>query len=229
MAHFLRYNAPAIRQRNMPEEGQASAKTGPKSRTVLSAASKDSPKVLLIEAEFTRWEGITKEVRQQELGFINERFHELLNELYDTANLCVERHQILSKNHIWWRRTVIAGTGVVAVVNIVAANRSMKELTAGIISVAAAVVAAVLSIIANLESFYNAAEKAQGYRESRELFLDAARDFDRRWDVYVRPFSDSPEACVNSAELYRQLVIKDSELRAKLKELTKTEGRGSKK
>ena len=86
-----------------------------------------------------------------------------------------------------------------------------------------------VATLANLESFYNSAEKAQGYRESREFFLDAARDFDRKWDVYVRPFTDEAEACANAAELYRLLVAKDGELRAKFKELIKTEGKGSKK
>ena len=71
----------------------------------------------------------------------------------------------------------------------------------------------------------NARERAQAYRESRELFLDVAREFDRRWDIYVRPIGDHPEACLNASELYRQLVAKDRELRAKFKELTKTESK----
>jgi hypothetical protein len=188
-----------------------------------SRSLKEGRSPVLVEAELSRWNLITLEVRQQELGFLNERFHELLNEIYSSANLCVDRHNTLSKNHVTWRRTVIVGTGIVAIVNLLAANHYLREYIGPGISVLAAVIAVVLAILANLESFYNASEKAQAYRESREFFLDAAREFDRRWDAFVRPFTDNAEACVNASELYRQLVVKDSELRAKFKELTRTE------
>jgi hypothetical protein len=177
----------------------------------------------LVPAQLSRWNLLTIEVRQKEMGNLTARYYEVLNEWYDSANQCVDQHARFSKNHIYWRRTVIVGTGVVAVANLLAANRGIREFCHGVAPILAAVFAAMLAILANLESFYNAAEKAQGYRESRELFLDAAREFDRRWDAFVRPFTDSAEACVNASELYRQLVVKDSELRAKLKELTKIE------
>ena len=41
------------------------------------------------------------------------------------------------------------------------------------------------------------------------------------WEIYVLPLGDSPEACLNAVELYRRIVLKDRELRGKLKELTK--------
>jgi hypothetical protein len=114
------------------------------------------------------------------------------------------------------------------VANLLAANREIRNFAGGAVPVLAAVLAVVLTMLASLESFYNAAKKAQGYRESRELFLDVARDFDWRWNALVRPFVDTPQACVNAAELYRQLVAKDAEIRAKYEELTRTP-EGSKK
>ena len=116
-----------------------------------------------------------------------------------------------------------------AIVNLISAHRWVQESTKGLFPIAAAVLAVTLAILANLESFSNSFEKAQGYRESRELFLDVAREFDRRWDVYVRSLGDSPEACVNAAELYRQIAARDRELRAKFKELTKTEAKAPKR
>jgi len=183
---------------------------------------------VLVEVELKRWSVITPQIRQRELGVFNDRFHELLNELYDSANLCVDLYQSFAKTHVYWRRTLIVGTGFVAIVNLLAANDKVTSWSGETFSVVAAVLAVILAILANLESFYNAAEKAEGYRQSRELFLDAARDYDHRWDVYVRPLSDNAEACVNAAELYRQLVAKDSELRAKFKELTKRERKPAK-
>ncbi|MGD1210005.1 MAG: hypothetical protein ABR973_01445 [Candidatus Acidiferrales bacterium] len=109
--------------------------------------------------------------------------------------------------------------------NILAANGKVRDLAGGSATVFVAVCAVILAILANLESFHNSAERAQAYRESRELFLDVAREFDHRWDVYVRPLADSAEACLNASELYREIVVRDRDLRAKFKELTKTGGR----
>lgn len=201
---------------------------GDKGKGGSSVPAKRERSTVLVEVELSRWSAISPQIRQQELGVYNARYHELLNELYDSANDCVDLYRSLTKNHTYWRRIMIIGTGVVAVVNLLAANDKVTVWFGESFSVAAAVLAVILAILANLESFYNAAEKAQGYRQTRELFLDAARDYDRRWDVYVRPFTDNPEACVNAAELYRQLVAKDSELRTKMSELTKTERKSTK-
>src|SRR5262249_54659824 len=149
--------------------------------------------------------------------------HELLNDIYESANLCVARYNSFSKSHVWWRRIMIVGTGLLAVINLLAANKDVKEAIANKFSfnglaVIAAAFAIVLAILANLESFGNFPEKAQAFRASRDLFLDVAREFDRRWDIYVLSFGGSPEACLNAAELYRQLVAKDRDLRTKFKE-----------
>jgi hypothetical protein len=179
----------------------------------------------LIQIELKMWATISPEMRKEQLQAFNERYHGILDELYISANLCVDRYQSFSKAHTKWRWALILGTGFIAIVNLLAAYKRVQETTGSLFPIGAAVFAIILAILANLESFSNSLEKAQGYRESRELFLDVAREFDRRWDIYVRPLGDSAEACVNATELYRQIAVRDRELRAKFKELTKTEAR----
>jgi len=179
----------------------------------------------LIEVEREMWVSIEAEVRIEQLSLLDQRYHQLLDEIYASANLCVDRHQSLSQQHSLWRKIVIIGTGTVAIVNILAAYKTEGHRLFEYGSLVAAILAGTLAILANMESFLNARERAQAYRESRELFLDVAREYDRRWDIYVRPLGDHPEACLNASELYRQVVAKDRELRAKFKELTKTESK----
>jgi hypothetical protein len=167
-----------------------------------------------------------------DLKTIDERYKALLNEIFSSANLSLAQYQKLSSSNIIWRRRLILGTGVVAIVNLLAAHKIPEKVPYftdlnGLIPIVAAVFAATLAIMANLESFYHFSERAQAYRDSRDIFLDAGRDFVRLWDIYVLPFGDSPGAYTNAAELYRRLVAKDRELRRKFKELTETTGKDS--
>jgi hypothetical protein len=188
-------------------------------------SSLDDRGAALIEVEREMWISVSSEVRIEQVSLLDQRYHQLLDEIYDSANLCVDRHQSLSLLHSLWRKIVIIGTGTVAIVNVLAAYKTSGHNLFEHGPLIAAILAGTLVILVNLESFLNARERAQAYRESRELFLDVAREFDRRWDIYVRPMSEHPEACLNASELYRQLVAKDRELRAKFKELTKTESK----
>ena len=74
-----------------------------------------------------------------------------------------------------------------------------------------------LAILANLENFGNFLERGQSYREARELYVDAGREFERLWQTHVVAFWPRPEACVNARELYRRICVRDSELRRKVK------------
>jgi len=169
----------------------------------------------------------------EDLKVIDARYTALLDEIFESANLSVEQYQNLSNSNRSWRRRIILGTGIVAIINLLAAHKvpeSFQHLhhLNWILPIAAAIIAAVLAILANLESFYNFAERAQAYRDSRDIFLDAGRDFVRLWDSYVRPLGDTPGAYTNGAELYRRLVAKDRELRRKFKELTEATGKSAK-
>ena len=88
--------------------------------------------------------------------------------------------------------------------------------------ISAAIYAAILTLFSNLENFNNFLERSQAFRESREIYLTAYREFERRWHVYVRPFGDGAEACVNATVLYREVVERDESLRSKFKEITET-------
>jgi hypothetical protein len=111
-------------------------------------------------------------------------------------------------------------TGLVALLNLVAMQ---DTAIARILSGVAGGAAVILAIFTNLESFFNYSERAQIYRESRELFLDAYREFDMLWNTHVLPYYGMPEACLNAAILYRRITAKDQDLRRKLKQLTTTD------
>jgi hypothetical protein len=207
----------------MPESGAVgSAPLRPRGRS-RDALGEDGG-VQLIEITIETWSQGKEENRQSHLQEIDQLYHDQLQELYELANLCVDKYEQLSSSHSRWRRTVIMGTGVVALFNVVAAYKWNQDWQP-VFAVGAALAAIMLSVLANLESSSNCLEQAQVYRESRELFLDVAREYDRLWNSYVIPLSDRAEACINADELYRRLINKDRELRGKLKDLTKTESK----
>ncbi len=212
----------------MPEDEKKKEKEAGQETVKSSVELRSS---LLVELDRDTWLSLSDEVRKGQIIHVKERYDQLLDEIYNSADLCVDRYQHLAWQHVLWRRLLIVGTGVVAVANLLAAYHSKSEpawvpawlwMCLSFRSLLAAVLAAVLAVLANWETLLNAQERAQAYRESRELFLDAAREFLRRWDIYVRPLGYRPEACMNASELYKELIVKDQELRAKFKELTKT-------
>lgn len=195
----------------------------------------DEPAFGLVDITQDRWMEIDSEARMKLLAEIGEHYHGYLQELYMTAELCVKQFQKSSSAHRRWRRILIIGTGVLAILNLLATKTGQSVADAfpvglkwlsGLVPflpMISAICAVILAILTNLESFYNWPERAQSFRESRELFLDANREFERVWAVYVRPQSDSPEAWSNAVELYKRLVAKDRELRSAFKELTRLE------
>ena len=213
------------------DRGQTSISKGRRVPT----AHIDDPAAGLVDITQDRWLEIDSEERMKLLADIDQHYHGYLQELYVTAELCVDQFQKSSSAHRRWRRLLIIGTGVLAILNLLATKTGQSvagTLPLGLnwlpalvqfLPMIAAICAVVLAILANLESFYNWPERAQSFRESRELFLDANREFERAWAVYVRPQSDSPEAWSNAVELYKRLVAKDRELRSAFKELTKFE------
>jgi hypothetical protein len=89
----------------------------------------------------------------------------------------------------------------------------------------AAVYAVGLTIAGNLENFFNAGEKAAGFRESRELFLTRYREYLFKWVHFVESFGFSPRACINAGRVYNDLVESDRELRSKVQDLTEVKAR----
>jgi hypothetical protein len=167
------------------------------------------------------WDVLTDEERRGLIGNLDASYKEYLENLYKSADLCVDRYNEFTKSHVSWRRTAIIGSGILACLNFTAASKRVAMWENGLIPIVAAIAALILALLANLETFSNSAEKAQTFRESRELFLDAAQEFDRVWTIHVIALGDTLEAYANAAELYKRIIATDSELRSKFKEQTK--------
>jgi hypothetical protein len=188
----------------------------------------------LLETTHAYWSDpcTSQNERKTYLDGIQQSYNGLLEEFINTADACVDQTNYLERVNEKWRWTVILGTGVVAIINILAANfvtnadslTSVSGKTAIVFSVAAAVAAAILTVLANLENFANPQRRAHGFRQARERFLDASREYQQLWNTYVNPFYPRAEACINSIILLRMLVEKDRELRDRLVELTKIKG-----
>ena len=145
--------------------------------------------------EFWSERNSTEDDREKYLTRVNRAYHLLVDEFYDSANQSVKPYKRHSRSHLLWRWGVIIGAGAVAIVNLTAAFITGGDVNTLIwfkvkdldqwVSIGAAVLAALLVTATNLENFTNASEKAQGYRESRDLFLDAARHYERLWRTHV--------------------------------------------
>ncbi|HYK36988.1 DUF4231 domain-containing protein [Alloacidobacterium sp.] len=199
---------------------------GPVDRRRAVSQRLGDPGADLAGMEADSWQEMDEEQRAKLIEYVNLRYTGYLNDLYESANICVERYDASTARYRIWRHIIIIGTGIVAIINLLAANRDhlvFWYLKGNAIPILAAIAALVLAVLANLETFYNSAEQAQAYRESRELFLDAAREFDRVWNVSVVHLGDSAKAYANAIELYKRIVAADRDLRGKFKELTKTE------
>ena len=90
--------------------------------------------------------------------------------------------------------------GGLAILNVIVAfrrpqpNDPLKEISWNQgLSLAAAVYAGLLALLTNVESFLNYADKKASSRESRELFLDAYRNFKMLWLVRVFPSDIHPK------------------------------------
>lgn len=180
----------------------------------------------LIDLTVEAWTRMKEEDRFSYLEDLNKTYHTYVDEFYQLANDCVDRYDSATNNYARWRRIIIIGTGAVAIINLLAANYSLSKWSKNVLPITAAIAALALTVLANLESFFNFAIRAQAYRESREMFLDAARESQRVWEVYVAPFGSAVDGCANAVELYRRVVALDRELRSKFKELTKTKDSG---
>jgi hypothetical protein len=159
-------------------------------------------------------------------GHIYPAYQIILQEFYESADVCVSEFKRCQDKHRIWRYLIIIVTGVVAILNALTALLSQQPDTKYITGAAivGAVAAAGLALLANLENFGNYLERAHAYRESRELFLDSAREFERLWETNVVSFwpsSPRAEACINAGILYRMICNRDRELRRKVKEMTK--------
>lgn len=145
-------------------------------------------------------------------------FHNLLEDFRTNANDAVNSYSFygsLSKN---WRVSLICATGGLALLNVLATSwpDTWTYASKTTFSFVAAIFAVMLALLTNIESFYNFTDKKTSTRESRELYLDAYREFEMLRLTYVYPYGYGPQACLNFNGIYRRLVVKDLELRRKI-------------
>ena len=178
----------------------------------------------LIGLDAEQWEAIAAKSRVTLFEGIDARYKIYLKSFYDSSNLCVVRHDKFLRRHRRWRYVAIIGTGLLACLNFAAAKRSFA-VPFNMLPIIASLGALLLSILANLETFGNCSEQAQAYRESRELYLDAAQEYDRAWSVCVVALGDTAQAYANAVELYRRIIAADRDLRRSFKELNKYGGK----
>lgn len=164
-------------------------------------------------------------------------FFQIVNDYLDQANRAAQRYRELSKSHSRWRFWTIVATGGLALINACAAFdlfqmplskpnvQGVQVTLPAVLNVIAAIYAGALTVSGNLENFFNAGEKATGFRESRDLLLNRYREYSFKWFFYVEAHGKTAKACANAGRLYRQLVDSDCELRQKIKQLTEVHAR----
>jgi hypothetical protein len=171
------------------------------------------------------WASRTQKERRHYYSQIDLNYHTIVDEFFKSADNSVDKFRSFTKSHVKWRWLITILAGVLATLNIIVAYTAKLDDVVWLkylqLPLVAAVFASIIAIVSNLENLNHYADRAQAYREIREMALNAAREYEMFWHIYVRPFSDSPKACVNAVKLYRQVIEKDEEIRGQTKELTK--------
>jgi hypothetical protein len=171
------------------------------------------------------WVNLSAEMREAYYKTIDEYFNNLLEDFREVANEAVEINKLFGRRHVAWRVLLIVSTGILAVINVLAAKNWANFAILGIhlqtaLPLLAAVYAAILALLTTLEGFFNYPDKKTSTRQSRELYLDAYRQFEMLRLTQVYPFGYTGQACYNFSKIYQQLVRKDEELRRKILQLT---------
>jgi hypothetical protein len=190
--------------------------------------------VSLEEQSENYWHGRSAEERQGYLEQLNLSYHAIVDDFLHLSSTAVESYQDMVTRHLSARRRMIWMSGAMAIANIVVSvvvaqgdsphftesSRSWLKGAGIVLPGLVAVYAALIAVFSNLESLENHLPRAQTYRQARESSLNAFRELEMLWHVYVRPFSDTPAACVNAANLYRRAVTRDQEVRGQIMEKT---------
>jgi hypothetical protein len=180
----------------------------------------------LVEPGTQYWSDRSPEERVEHTSQLETFFKDLVEDFLKQSDVCVDRYIELNKAYKLWRVSFIILTGFLAILNVFIASlpsRSVTTATITNLSIIAAVYAAIIAVVSNIENFLKYRERSQAFRQAREDFLDAHRQYTMLWLSYVHPFGDTPTACINASRLYRRVVIRDQELRALVKQLTDTD------
>lgn len=174
------------------------------------------------------WNRASHEERKAYYTQIETFYRKILDEFFQQANASAGQYLTYSRRHLATRRRMIVFGGILALLNVAIAytagfggTEDTDVWTGWLLALplVAALYATALAVYSSLENLYGYAGRAQRFREIRELFLNAAREYEMLWGVNVRPFGYTAPACVNAAIAYRRIVRKDKEVRSQAKEL----------
>lgn len=174
------------------------------------------------------WSGQSEPDRLDYLKQIDACYHAIVDEFFELSNVCVQRFQAANASHVTWRQRMIWLTGSLAALNVLVAyfasldreNSSWPYVLLRALPLIAAVYATFIAIISSLENLHRYHERAQGFREARDLLLGATRRYEMLWHTSVRPYRTSATACAQAEALYARIVAEDDQVRAQVKELT---------
>ena len=189
----------------------------------------------LEEQSDSYWQGRSAGERQAYIEQLDAHYHAIVGDFLNLASVAVDDFKAMLRQHLGARRRMIWMGGAMAIANILvsfvvaqgdnpslAAWHGLVRVTGVVLPAGVAIYAAIVAVFSNLESLENHLQRAQASRQARESSLNAFRELEMLWHIYVRPFSDTPTACVNAANLYRRAVIKDQEVRGQVMEKTQS-------
>jgi hypothetical protein len=224
---------------NRPDEREPNLQSHGRPRRFATAPSREKPRFAegnkqvnshLVQPSPDDWKHQKPEVIARYYAQTESDFFGIVNDYLSQANSATNLYRISSLSHRRWRFWIIIATGMLAAINVCAALELLKiplwkeTSLSAILSGVAALYAAGLTVAGNVENFFNRAEQAAGFRETRDLLLNRYREYLSKWLYYVEAYGKTPTACINAGQLYRQLVDTDQELRQKIKQLTEVQG-----
>jgi hypothetical protein len=185
----------------------------------------------LVEPAERDWKNQDPEIFTRYYDQTELDFFAIVDDYLVQANVAAGQFRSSSQWNSRWRFWTIMATGLLAAINVCAALQILDvPIWSGVtrlpilLNAVAALYAGFLTVAGNLENFFNYAEQAAGFRESRDLLLSRYREYRFKWEHYVEAYGRTPTACLNAGRLYRELVDSDQELRQKLKQLSDVQG-----
>ncbi len=182
----------------------------------------------LLEPDRSYWAENDPQNMADHIDLHCEIFNSYLEYYKKRADAALRTSAKRKQQYRWWKGAIIILTGSLAIQNILVANGGGVEIPfvsfdSAIVegAVVAAILSAIIGIVVNFDSFFAFADVAETNRSIRELYLDAHREYETRWVVYVESYGCSPEACLNATRLLRAIQDRDLSLRNEERQLSR--------
>jgi hypothetical protein len=173
------------------------------------------------EPSFEDWERQDQKIIADYCTQTEREFFAIIDEYVADADEVTRKYKACEKSHARWGLSIIIATGILALINLCAAlNWTDQCVVSQFLNAFAGGFAICLTAARHAENSFNWGEKANGFREARELLLNRYQEYRSKWICFVVAYGETPIACMNAGRLYRQLVDSDQDLRQNLKQLT---------